>query len=344
MLRKICDTENEMKIRKNDTDIGEHMKVVVISEVLEQKHKDQILSAAKKVGAQVCFTNSENDLPEGFETPDVVYGFGMNIARTQKTLKWLCVPSAGVDYLMKPGVFANEDCLLTNSSGAYGVTIAEHCIAVALMMMRKLTEVYEETMRQEWGKVHRAQKSLFGSRITVLGTGDIGTCFAKRVKAFEPDKIIGVNRSGKCEDPSYDKIVKVSELDEVLPETDLLIMSLPDTEETRGILSRERLYKLPKGAYVVNVGRGSAIDEEALADCLDDGHLGGAALDVFKTEPLPKESRLWKTKGLLITPHFAGNLTLEHTLDRNVEMFCEDLENFSQGRPLTYLVDRKKGY
>ena len=160
----------------------------------------------------------------------------------------------------------------------------------------------------------------------------------------QPASIIGVNRSGCCDDPVYDAIYKVADLDKLLPETDLLVMSLPDTAETRGILSRDRIRLLPEDAYIVNVGRGSAIDEDAMADCLEAGHLGGAALDVFQKEPLPKDSRLWKIPRLLITPHIAGNLTLEHTLDKNVDMFCEDLENFAQGRPLKYLVDRNRGY
>ena len=319
------------------------MKIVVINRMLKSKHKDKITDIACRIGAEVCFTESENDLPAGFETPDVVYGFGVNIARTQQSLQWLCVPSAGVDYLMKPDTFANESCLLSNSSGAYGVTIAEHMIAVSLVMMRRLTEVFEETSHGVWGSP-RAQRSLKDCRITVLGTGDIGTCFAKRAKAFEPALIVGVNRSGVCDDPSYDRIVSVDALDEILPETDLLAMSLPDTPQTRGILTRDRIASLPQGAFIVNVGRGSAIDEDALADSLDAGHLGGAALDVFRTEPLPQNNRLWKTKGLLITPHIAGNLTLVHTLDTNVSMFCEDLINFAEGRPLHYAVDRSRGY
>lgn len=319
------------------------MKILVISTMLKDRHKERILEIAKKYGAQVCFVASEGEAPEEFAEPDVIYGFGMQLARTQKSLKWLCVPSAGVDYLMKPGVFANEECLLSNSSGAYGVSISEHMIATSLMMMRRLTEFYEETLDSQWGKP-RAQRSLWGSRIAVLGTGDIGQCFAKRAKAFEPDRIIGINRSGICLDPVFDRVVSVDALDEILPETDLLAMSLPDTPETRGILTRERLWSLPEGAFIVNVGRGSAIDEEALADCLEAGHLAGAALDVFQKEPLSKESRLWKTKGMLITPHVAGNLTLEYTLNKNVAMFCEDLVNFAEGKPLKYGVDRKKGY
>ena len=319
------------------------MKIVILTKGLKQKHKELIIKTAEKAGAEVCFAESENELPAGFEVPDVIYGFGIETARRSKNLKWLCVPSAGVDYLMKPGCFANEDCILTNSAGAYGVSIAEHIIAVTLMMMRRLTEFHLETANKQWGSP-RPQKSLKDCRITVLGTGDIGRSFAKRARAFEPASLTGICRSGVCDEPIFDKVFKTGELDIILPSTDLLVMSLPSTPETENILSRERIGLLPEGAYIVNVGRGSAIDEDALADSLDRGRLGGAALDVFRTEPLPDDSRLWNTKNLLITPHVAGNLTLEHTMDRNVEMFCEDLISYAEGLPLKHIVDRKTGY
>ena len=320
------------------------MKIVVVSSVIEKEHKDMITAVSDRFNAEVCFTASENDLPEGFEEPDVIYGFGLGIAKRDKNLKWLCVPSAGVDYLMKPGVFANDECLISNSSGSYGVTIAEHIIAVTLMMMRRITSYYAESLNGNWEHNHYQQDSIKDSHITVLGTGDIGNEFARRARAFGPARITGVCRSGICDDPSYDAVYKTDRLDEILPETDLLVMSLPATPETDDILNRARIALLPRGAYVVNVGRGNAVDEDALADALDSGLLAGAALDVCKTEPLPAASRLWKTKNLLITPHVAGNLTLKHTLDRNVVMFCEDLENFLVGRPLKYEVNREKGY
>ena len=253
------------------------------------------------------------------------------------------MPWAGVDSIMGPGYFANENCLLTNSAGAYGVSISEHMIAVSLVMMRRLDEFMLETKNGQWLSL-RPQKSLKDCRITVLGTGDIGTTFAIRARAFDPAAIVGVCRSGKSSSSVYDKVLPVTELDSILPETDLLAMSLPATPETKGILSRERMSLLPQGAYIVNVGRGSAIDEEALADNLERGHLAGAALDVFQTEPLPAGHRLWKTKNILITPHVAGNMTLAYTKDKNVQMFIEDLKNFFQGKPLHYLVDRKLGY
>ncbi len=319
------------------------MKILVINNQLEQKHIDLIKQTAAELGATVNFYKAEADIPESDFDAEIIYGFAPSIVKTSKRLKWLCVPWAGVDSIMTPGYFANEECLLTNSAGAYGVSIAEHMIAVSLVMMRRLNEFMEETRAGQWFSP-RAQRSIKDCRITVLGTGDIGTTFAKRAKAFEPAQIIGVCRSGKSSETVYDKVLPVSELDKVLPETDLLAMSLPATPETKGILSRERMALLPEGAYIVNVGRGSAIDEAALADNLESGHLAGAALDVFQTEPLPEGNRLWKTKNLLITPHVAGNMTLPYTKDKNVNMFLEDLRNYKEGRPLKYLVDRRLGY
>ena len=319
------------------------MKILVINNQLEQKHLVYIKTAAEGLGAVVHFYTSDTDIPQSDYDADIIYGFAPSIVKTSKTLKWLCVPWAGVDSLMAPDYFANEDCLLTNSAGAYGVSIAEHMIATSLVMMRRLDEFMEETRNGQWLKP-RPQKSLKDCRITVLGTGDIGTTFAKRAAAFEPACIVGVCRSGKSSEVVYNKVLPVSELDSILPQTDLLAMSLPSTPETKGILSRERMSLLPEGAYIVNVGRGSAIDEDALADNLESGHIAGAALDVFQTEPLPSSSRLWKTKNLLITPHVAGNMTLAHTRNKNVQMFIEDLHNFAAGKPLHYLVDRKLGY
>ena len=319
------------------------MKILVINNMLEEKHFDQIKSAASEVGAQVFFYKNEAEIPEDNFDADIIYGFAPSIVKTSKTLKWLCVPWAGVDSLMAPDYFANENCLLTNSAGAYGVSIAEHMIATSLIMLRRLDQFMTETREGKWLSP-RPQKSLKDCRITVLGTGDIGTTFANRARAFEPAALIGVCRSGKSSSTVYDKVFPVSQLDSILPETDLLAMSLPATPETKGILSRERMSLLPEGAFIVNVGRGSAIDEEALADNLENEHIAGAALDVFQTEPLPAANRLWKTKNLLITPHVAGNMTLPYTKDKNVEMFIEDLKNFAQGRQLQYLVDRRLGY
>ena len=153
-----------------------------------------------------------------------------------------------------------------------------------------------------------------------------------------------MRRSQKAGDPAYDAMYTFAELDSVLPKTEILVMALPGTPETHHILSRERIALLPEGAYVVNVGRGSAIDQEALMEALNGGHLAGAALDVMVPEPLPKDHPLWDTKNLLLTPHISGNMSLGITCDRDVALFCEDLKNFASGKKLERFVDRSLGY
>ena len=180
------------------------MKILVINNMLELKHLDLIKTSAESLGHEVFFYTAEAEIPQTNYDADIIYGFAPSIVKTSKTLKWLCVPWAGVDSLMVPGYFANEDCLLTNAAGAYGVSIAEHMIAVSLVMMRRLDEFLEETRGGQWLKP-RAQRSLKDCRITVLGTGDIGTTFANRARAFEPASIIGVCRSGKSSAQVYDK-------------------------------------------------------------------------------------------------------------------------------------------
>ena len=324
------------------------MKLLVCDEVLNEKHKEKIAELSSRLGIELGFTSSAEIVPEGFKDADIVYGYGFNLTkateiRNSENLKWAAVTSAGVDFMLKPDMFKNDNLLITNSSGSYGVTIAEHIVAVSIMMMRKLDSFLADSLQGKWGHPTQ-QRNIKGSNITVLGTGDIGKCFARRIKAFEPESIVGISRSGISEEESFDRMLAVDRLDEVLPETDLLVMSLPETPETKGILSKERINLLPNDAYIVNVGRGSAIDEEALIDALNEGRLAGAALDVFMQEPLPEESPLWHTKNLLITPHVAGNMTTDYTVDINVDMFCENLVNYVEGKPLKNVISRERGY
>ena len=159
------------------------------------------------------------------------------------------------------------------------------------------------------------------------------------------EKIIGLSRSGKAREAGiFDETSPISQLDRLLSDTELLVMALPNTPETVNILNRERIARLPKEAIVINVGRGNALDQAALAEALNTDHIAGAALDVVDPEPLPENDPLWDTKHLILTPHISGNLTLGYTCDRNVELFCEDLANYAAGRPLSHLVDRKRGY
>lgn len=213
---------------------------------------------------------------------------------------------------------------------------------VLLMLLRRMP-AYEEIVRNRGWENQLPIQSIRDNRFTLLGTGNIGVNVAERLRALGAAKITGLSRSGRPQE-GFDEVLPISRLDEVLPRTQNLVMALPGTAETIHILNRARIALLPPGALVVNVGRGSAIEQEPLIEALNAGRLGGAALDVMDPEPLPEDHPLWSAKNLIITPHVSGNMTLGYTRDRNVEMFCQDLRNYAAGRPLNGLVDRTAGY
>ena len=319
-------------------------KLAVLGDFLEPHHHAQIDSTAARCGFAADYYPDGHVPAELAGQYEVLYGMPDRAAlRTFTSLKWFCGSFAGVDAYLDDALYPSPDVILTNSSGAYGVTIAEHLIMVTLMLLRHASAYVLEAAAHRWGPV-LPMRSIMGSTITVVGTGDIGTEFARRAKALGAKSIRGVRRTKKAADPAFDEIHTNDELDGLLPDTDILVLALPATGETKGILSAERIALLPASAYVVNVGRGSAIDQAALIDALNGGRLAGAALDVFAQEPIPAGDPAWTAKNLLITPHISGQMSLGYTRDRNVELFCEDLERYGRGEKPLRLVDRKIGY
>ena len=319
-------------------------KLAVLGDFLEPHHHAQIDSTAARCGFAVDYYPDGHVPAELAGQYEVLYGMPDRAAlRTFTSLKWFCGSFAGVDAYLDDALYPSPDVILTNSSGAYGVTIAEHLIMVTLMLLRHASAYVLEAAAHRWGPV-LPMRSIMGSTITVVGTGDIGTEFARRAKALGAAAVRGVRRTKKAADPAFDEIHTNDELDALLPDTDILALALPATGETKGFLSAARLALLPKTAYVVNVGRGSAIDQAALLDSLNHDRLAGAALDVFEQEPIPAGDPAWTAKNLLITPHISGQMSLGYTRDRNVQLFCEDLERYGRGEKPLRLVDRRIGY
>ena len=319
--------------------------ICVYLEFLTPAHKAQIEKAARETGFSVHFFDLDQfeEARACLQHCEVLYAHDLALLKAAPaSLQWYCCSFAGVDiYCKDPSVFANPQCLLTNSSG-YGVTIAEHVIMVLLMLLRRMPE-YDEVVRRHGWSNQLPICSIRDNTFTILGTGNIGVNVAQRLRGMGAAKITGLSRSGR---PSadFDRVLPISRLDEVLPETKILVMALPSTPETENILSRERIALLPPEAYVINVGRGTALDQDALTEALNSRRLAGAALDVMVPEPLPPDHPLWNARNLILTPHVSGNMTLGYTCDVNVEMFCRDLANYAAGRPLVNLVDRTLGY
>lgn len=256
-------------------------------------------------------------------------------------LEWLQTNSAGVEPYIQPGVLAG-DTLLTNATGAYGLAIAEHMLGMLLELFKKL-ELYRDAQKSGAWQSQGAVKAVYGSTVLVLGMGDIGGEFAARCKALGA-KVIGVRRSPRpC--PEYaDEVHLLEDLDSLLPQADVVAVTLPGTDATRGLMSRERLAKMKEGAVLLNVGRGFIVDTEALCDALERGHLSGAGVDVTDPEPLPPTHRLWNIPTAVVTPHISGFYHLRETHERIVGIFLENLRHFQAGEPLRNLVDFVTGY
>lgn len=262
-------------------------------------------------------------------------------------LKWVCTSFAGINGFTGPEaekMFEGKECVLSNSTGVYGETISEHIIMAVLMLCRKMPQYISDQHAHVWGEKIE-MKSIRGSRITMLGAGDIAMTTAEKMRALGAASINAVSRSGaERKRGVFDSVNTAASLKELLTGTDILIMTMPGTDETAGMIGREQLALLPDDAIVVNIGRGSAIVLDDLLDALDSGTIAGAALDVFPQEPLPSDSRVWNTRNLIITPHTSGNMTLQYTRDKVIDQFCEDLERYSKGERLLREVDRVRGY
>ena len=319
--------------------------ICVCLSFMEDKHQKLMEETAAKAGFSIRFFTpaQQAEAMEYLQDCEILFGHNPDLLRAAPaSLQWYCCAYAGVDpYCKDPTMFANPNCILTNSN-CYGVTISEHVVMVLLMMMRKMTQYQQIVTERKW--VNQLPiRSIRDSAITILGTGNIGINLAQRLRGMNAGKITGLSRSGRPVE-GFDEVLPISALDEVLPSTSVLIMALPSTPETIGILSRERIAMLPEDALVINVGRGTAIDQEALAEALNTEKIAGAALDVVVPEPLPQDHFLWNTKNLILTPHISGNMTLGYTRDRTVGLFCENLISYASGQPMASVVDRTLGY
>ena len=258
-----------------------------------------------------------------------------------KKLEWLQLSSAGADRYFNADTLP-ENVILTNAVGAYGLAVSEHMTAFTLSLMRRFPQYSRNQFNHEW-KIMGDVKSVQGSIVLVIGMGDIGTAFAKQMRALGA-YVIGVRRSRKPMPAVFSEQFTIDQLDEVLPRADVVAMVIPGSDATRKIMNTERFALMKDGSYLINVGRGISVDTDALIDALRSGKLAGAALDVTDPEPLPKDNALWDMDNVIITPHAAGNYLLEGTLERVVEILTENLGNYLNGRPLRNIVDRELGY
>lgn len=266
------------------------------------------------------------------------------LAGTPK-LRWVHTFSAGVDRHV-PEMAKYERVLLTNNSGAYDVPIAEHVIAMIFAAAKRVPEHLAAQSRHEWQR-DVAHTEVRDATLVILGMGSIGGELA-RLAGGVGMRVIGIRRNASSRDggrgggPGVDRIVSSDRLTEVAPDADYLAVTAALTPQTRGMVSAEVLRVLKPTAWVINIARGPIVDEAALAAALREKRIGGAALDVFDTEPLPAESPLWSLDNAILTPHVSNSSP--RIRERSLALVAENVRRFNAGEPLLNVVDRAAGY
>lgn len=276
------------------------------------------------------------------EQADVIIG-DLSPAELQpaKNLKWYHLVWAGSDRY-KPADFPTGT-LFTNGSGAYGVTIAEHMMACILALYRQLRH-YDKLQKSHTWDQDWQEDTLEGKTVLILGAGDIGCALAKRLRGFDC-RIIGIRRTGGILS-HFDEMHTMEELDALLPQVDVVAGCLPGTKNTVGLLDERRLRMMKPTALLVNCGRGSLIDTDALIRVLRAGLLGGCGLDVVMPEPLPADSPLWEMENVILTPHISGASFghVQEMEDRIYRLATENLRRYLDGEALLNQVDFETGY
>ena len=297
---------------------------------------DPLLEPVRAEGATIVLAESAAQARGLAATPSVMLGEPDLVAEVLDALpalRWVQSTWAGVTPLIE---HPRRDYRLTGVKDVFGPQMAEYVLGYLLAHQLRLLERLGRQAQRDWWP--EPSSTLAGRTLGVMGTGSIGAEIARRAQLFDL-AVVGLSRAGRPR-AGFDRVWPAAGLTTFLAQADFVVSVLPDTTATRGLLDAPAIAAMRPGAYFVNVGRGSVVDEDALAAALNAGRLGGAALDVFRTEPLPASSPLWHAENTLITAHVAAR-----SWPRDIAaLFIDNYRRFVAGEPLRYAVDFDRGY
>jgi len=290
-----------------------------------------------------------NEVLDAVADAEAYYGFGLSRAvfEAGKSLRWVHSAAAGVGAALFPEMVAS-DVVLTNSAGIYGKPIAQHVLGGVLHFLRSFDVAIELQRDGRWDKQpfvgdESRVRELADCRVLVIGAGGLGSAIAGAMAHFGA-RCTGVRRHPERGVPDgFHRVVGAEAIDDELPDADIVVLSTPATAETRALLDAARIARLRRDAIVVNVGRGSLLDEGALGAALEQGLLRGAVLDVFEKEPLAASSGLWQLRNVLVTPHVSG-VSPRWYWERQLDLFLDNWARHAEGRTLRNVVDKSAGY
>ena len=332
--------------------MSERPVVILVTSPLEEACLEKIAVVSPRVTvtdvAHLVDAEREGDAAAGQELDlllayaEVIFGLELpgDLARRATGLRWVQVISAGVDHLMRDDV-PGSPWTMTNIKGMSATPIAEFVIAVALAFAKRLPHCAQLQQQKRWEAFRTA--SLQAKTIGIIGLGSIGREVARLSRAFGMTVITTSRTGGQAESGvDVDRILPKDQLPRLLAESDFVVLSLPLTGETKGLVGEKELRAMKPTAYLINVARGEIIDEAALVRALEQGSIAGAGLDVFATEPLPADSRLWELPNVVLSPHVSGNI--EDEFELATDLFVDNLKRYLQGDRLRNVVDKERGY
>jgi phosphoglycerate dehydrogenase-like enzyme len=296
---------------------------------------------------EVFFSATKRHDDEALRGADVMIGWSLTAEqlRAAAGLRLVYSITAAVDQFLFPELTAS-DVSICNAARVHGPVVAEHAIAMLLALARRVPSAVRYQDRREWAmeaiwQERPRPREIAGATLLVVGLGSIGSEVAELGRAMKMH-VIGVRRQRERGAERAHEVLGYPALDAAIARADFVVLAAPLTPHTRQMIDARRLQLFKPDAYLINVSRGALIDEDALAKALRDRRLGGAALDVFQEEPLPRRSPLWKLPQVLITPHTA--FLTEKVWERHYAAFAGNLNRYLAGQPLEDVVDKGRGY
>ena len=262
-----------------------------------------------------------------------------------KKLRWIHSTAAAVHALMTPDLVAG-DVVVTSARAVHGPVVAEHALALAFALAKRIPQAARAQQRKHWAQLEIANgeirpRELRESTLAIIGIGSIGSALARLAKSIGM-RVLGVREHPEHGDPSVEQMFGFDQLGEAVHQADFTVLAVPVTPKTHHLMNAERLALMRRDGYLINVGRGVLIDEEALIAALRRDQFAGAGLDVTAEEPLAQDSPLWSMENVLITPHIGGYA--DKMWERHYELFSENLRRHLAGEPLLWIVDKQRGY
>jgi D-2-hydroxyacid dehydrogenase (NADP+) len=326
---------------------------VVLTTPLEEAHLEKIRSVSSKLQVDLLSSlilaerkgdlTNQGKLDALFNQAEVVYGwihhFPKNLLTRCPRLKWIQTMSAGVDRL--PQDIMKSSVRISNASGLHGTPMAEVVLEMMLMFAKDAPGCFQMKGKKEFKRY--IPKVLRGQTVGILGLGVIGKEIARLCQAFGM-KVLGIHRFPQPGEaiPNVDSLYPREKLDLLLAESDFVVVAMPLTQETKGMLGEKELRSMKATSYLINVARGAITDEGVLIRALDEKWIAGAGLDVFITEPLPSDSRFYDLPNVIYSPHISGEMPDYEV--RATEVFCENLKRYIHREPFLHEVDKGKGY